>query len=354
MPLERPTRAALLARARAEIEARLPGADARLRRSILDTLARIISEQSNSLFGFLQYHVKQAFPQLASAEYLRRFAELYAVPEIPPEFSRGSVTMTGTNGVVVPQDTSLRRADGRLYLTTTEVTIDAGTAVAPVIAVEAGADGDAEAGTVLTFESAQAGVAVQTVVDVNGLTGGSDVESDESLRERVLLRIQKPPAGGTVYDYQRQAKLYPGVTDVFVNPLQDGPGTVGVAPLFYDRDDPIPVAGDLSAIQALLDDPFFKPVCADVNVYALDPIEVDFTLEIEPDNSAVRAAVIAELQALFRREATPGGVILISHIREAISSAAGETDNTLTTPNADIDLGGDLDEISVVGDFTWV
>lgn len=354
MPLSRPTRSELIEAARTEIEARLPGADARLRRSLLEVIARIHAAQTHALYGFLQYLAQQPFPQLSSAEYLRRHAELYAVPEIAPEFSRGSVTITGTDGVIVPQDTPIRRLDGREYVSSAQVTLAAGTATMPVVAVEAGSDGDAIAGTAMAFTSSLAGIVSAGVVAVGGLTGGTDVESDESLRARVLARIQKPPAGGTVSDYQRQAQLYSGVTDVFVNPLQDGPGTVGVAPMFYDRaDDPIPTVGDVSAIQALIDQPTFKPVCATVTVYALTPVEQDFTLHIVPDTEDVRAAIQAELNALFRRVATPGGVILISQIREAISVAAGETDHTLTTPNANINLAADLDEISTVGDFTW-
>ena len=42
------------------------------------------------------------------------------------------------------------------------------------------------------------------------------------------------------------------------------------------------------------------------------------------------------LQDLIRRESEPGGTLLVSHIREAISTAAGETDHELVTPVADV------------------
>lgn len=354
MPIARPTRSALLEDARAEIEARLPGADARLRRSLLDVWARVTSAQAHALFGFLEYHARQAFAQLADADGLRRHAELYGVAELPADYARGSITLTGTAGQVVEQDSSLRRADGREYLTLAQATIGIGGSVdVAVIAVASGEDGNADVGTVLSFTSPVPGVNAAATVASGGLTGAADPETDEGLRVRVLARIQQPPAGGTVYDYQARAKLYPGVTDVFVNSAQYGAGTVGVAPLFYDRVSPIPLAGDVSAIQALVTDPAFKPVCATVTTYALTAQAQAFTLHIVPDTAAVRAAVISELNALFRREATPGGVLLISRIREAISAAAGETDYTLTTPAANINLAGDLTKISTVGAFTW-
>ena len=47
-------------------------------------------------------------------------------------------------------------------------------------------------------------------------------------------------------------------------------------------------------------------------------------------------AVEAELADLIRRESEPGGTLLVSHIREAISTSAGETDHVLTSPTADV------------------
>lgn len=354
MPIERPTRQELLALARTEIEARLPGADAHLRRSILDVFARIHSAQTHALYGYLDYHIKQPFAQLADSEWLRRIAELYGVAEVAPTYALGDLEVTGTDGVIIENGFTFRRADGREYVCTTTQTIASGTATVPVTATAIGEDGNTAAGTSMQFTSPVAGANQAVTVAAGGLVGGTDSESDESLRARVLLRIRHPAGAGTTFDYQAQVKTYAGVTDVFVHSAQYGPGTVGVAPLFYDRDDPIPTAGDITAIQALLDDPAFKPLCATPTAYALTPEPQDFTIELEPDTTTVRAAVVEELEALFRREAEPGGVILISHIREAISIAAGETDHTLTDPIADVDLAGDLTKISTVGTFTWV
>jgi uncharacterized phage protein gp47/JayE len=70
------------------------------------------------------------------------------------------------------------------------------------------------------------------------------------------------------------------------------------------------------------------------------------------DTTAIRAAVSAELTDLFVREGTPAGTILLSHIREAISQAAGETDHILTVPSANVVMGAGA--IPVLGTVTWV
>jgi len=324
-----------------------------LRRSILDVIARILAGQTHGLYGYLEFVRAQAFVDTAEAEYLQRFGSIYAVQQIPAEFAAGNIVVTGTSGIAVPIETTLRRSNGVAYQTTAGATLAAGTATIPVTAIEAGAEGNAAAAVELTFVSPIGEVDAIAVVDSGGLTGGTDVESDEAYRARIIAKIRRPPGGGTASDYERKTKEYPGVTDVHVHTAQFGAGTVGVAPLFYDRADPIPTAGDLTSIQLLLDDSSFKPLCATPTAYALTPTAVNFSASVTPDTDEVKAAVEAEVAALFRRDAVPGGVLLISRIREAFSQAAGETDYVLTSPSAKIDLAGDLSQISVVGTFTW-
>ncbi len=63
------------------------------------------------------------------------------------------------------------------------------------------------------------------------------------------------------------------------------------------------------------------------------------------------AAVAASLADLIRRQAEPGGTLLISHIREAISTAAGEHDHELISPAADVTHA--TGHIAVMGRITW-
>ena len=80
------------------------------------------------------------------------------------------------------------------------------------------------------------------------------------------------------------------------------------------------------------------------------PLNITIT-NVVPDTAAVRAAIQAEIEDLILRESEPGRIILVSHIRQAISTAAGETDHTLTVPAAD--AAHAADRIAVPGEFTW-
>jgi uncharacterized phage protein gp47/JayE len=54
-----------------------------------------------------------------------------------------------------------------------------------------------------------------------------------------------------------------------------------------------------------------------------------FDIAINPNTVAVQEAVSQSLSSTFLREATVGGILRLSHIREAISVATGEFDNTI-------------------------
>lgn len=57
---------------------------------------------------------------------------------------------------------------------------------------------------------------------------GEDEETDKSLRERILTKLQKPSTGGNRYDYYNWAMECEGVGAAKIFPLANGPGTVKV------------------------------------------------------------------------------------------------------------------------------
>ncbi len=59
------------------------------------------------------------------------------------------------------------------------------------------------------------------------------------------------------------------------------------------------------------------------------PMDLVFT-SLASNTLSVRAAIEAEVKDLIRREYVAGGTLLLSHIREAISRATGETDHVIT------------------------
>jgi len=350
MAFNRPKLSDINSRIKADIETRL-NTGKLLAASFLGGMATSYAGAVHSLHGHIVWATRQLFPDTADAENLDRWASIWGVERTPATFSVGNVTFTGSNGTIVPTGVRLKRSDGAFYLTTASGTIVAGVVTIAVKAVNAGAAGDMDAGVSLELVNSIAGIDTTATTAAGGLTNGEDSESDASLRVRVLDRIQQPPHGGAQFDYVTWAKEVNGVTRAWAYPLAMGAGTVTVTFVLDNEDDIIPDSAKVAEVQAYIDDPIRKPVTAEVTVFAPTPVELDFTIQLSPDSAEVRANVEESLRDLLRREAEPGATILISKIREAVSVAAGENDNTVTSPSANVTHAAG--EIAIFGAITW-
>ena len=200
MPFNRPTLEQLDQRLVEGVESRLPGTDPRLRRSYVGALSRSLAGAHHELYGFLAYIALQAFPDTAESAELERWSEIWGVTRSPAVRATGSITVTGTNGTVIPAATVWRSGTVD-YRSTAEFTIAGGMVTVTIEAVIAGAAGNAADGTKMSLVSPIAGAVSEAAAD-GALTRGSGDESDEALRSRLLLRIQDPPRGGTSSDYE--------------------------------------------------------------------------------------------------------------------------------------------------------
>ena len=356
MPFARPDLLTLIERAAADIESRLPGSDARLRRSNLNVFSRMHAGGTHGLYGFLEWLAVQILPDTADAEILERHANIWLPSgRVPAAYAVGQITVTGSDGAVLTAGSVFKRADGVSYSVESEVTISSGQAVVTVGAEVAGQAGNGAAGITLNLDSPIVGVNASAVVTAGALTGGANIESDDSLRARLLERIRLPPQGGAKSDYVGWAKEVPGVTRAWSYPEEMGDGTVTVRFVRDNDTNMIPEANEVAAVQAYIDD--VRPVCADLYVLAPVAALIHFQIRLVPATASVKAAVEAGLRDLLLREAVPeGGLgegrILASHIREAISLAAGETDNSLIAPA--FDVTPTTGQMATFGSIAWV
>lgn len=333
MTFSRPSLSQLIDRAEADIAVRLPGADARLRRSVLAVLARTHAGAVDGLYGHQGFLARQLMPDTAEAEYLDRWATIWGVPRKAAAAAAGVVTVTGVTGAIIGAGVLLARVDGALFATNGRAVLVGGTAQIAVTAIAAGVAGVTPAGAQLTFASPVSGVTA-IAITAAGLGGGADEEADSALLARLLTRIRTPPQGGSRSDFVAWALTYPAASRAWCYQDWMGPGTVGVTFVCEGRADIIPLQADLDAMAALLEP--LRPVAAKAVVFSPTPQPVDLLIGATPDNGEVRAAIVEELADLFRREAEPGGTIYLSRINEAISLAAGEYDHRTYSPAADI------------------
>lgn len=349
MAFQRPTLTDIIERTFSDLTSRLALQGALLRRSVVGVLARVLAGASHMLHGHLEWIAKQVIPDTAD-EWLPRWATIWGIARKDAEFAEGPVSFVGTiNGATIPAGTVVKRADGVEYETQADATVTSGAATASVLALEAGSAGNADAGTALTLVFPIAGVNSSATVAAGGIVNGSDVESDDSLRARLLARIQQPPHGGADFDYKAWALEVPGVTRAWVYPLHMGPGTVGITFVRDNDADLIPDAPEVEAVQNYIDSK--RAVTAEAVVFAPVADDLDFTISVTPATAAVKDAIEAELRDLLARESEPGGTLYLSRINEAISIAAGEFDHTLVSPAADVVMA--TGHIAVMGVITW-
>lgn len=172
--------------------------------------------------------------------YLDYKAEENGLTRKPATKAEGEVTFSGTNGAIIPSGTrvavpAITGTDPVIrFLTIEEVTISAGTATAAVQAEESGSAGNVDAAAINTVEDLIYGVT--TVTNASATTGGTDEESDDDLRDRLLIEINAPQAAGSASDYERWALTIAGVVEATCIPVWEGPNTVQVVLLGANHD----------------------------------------------------------------------------------------------------------------------
>jgi uncharacterized phage protein gp47/JayE len=325
------------------------GIQSPLKKSILKAIAYAIAGVAHMLFGFLDFIFKEAFPTTCSEAVLTVWAYIYGVAQKQASFAERAVKFTGVNGAVIPILTILKSNDGTEYETQEEVTVSGGEAIVSILCKLAGTIGNLDTGFKLSLVSPISGVIAQATIQASGQIDGEDQEDIELWRGRILSRIKDPPHGGNEADYEAWALEIPGVTRAWVYPSHLGIGTVGLAFVNDADEDIFPGVDKVTEVQEIIDAK--RPVTAELIVFSPIKDEIDFDIQLDPDSADIRAAIEAKLKDLFKREGEPGGTILVSHIREAISLAPGEFDHILVSPTSDIVSA--TGHLSVLGDATF-
>ena len=335
-----------------DIETRLPSSEPRLRRSLFNVLGLVQAGAIHGLHGHLDYISKQILVSSADSDYLQMHTGIWKIPAKQAEFATGHISVTGAG--IVLADALYQRSDGIEYKVQSETIINGASSVS-VVALVAGSDANTAAGVTLTSVDTIAGVDSKAIVDSEGISNGSDIEAEESQRQRTLTRIQQPPHGGAKHDYEAWALEVPGVTRAWVYPEELGIGSVTVR---FVRDDDESILPDSTEVQVVQDYIDFKRAVTAKESVVTSPIAepLNLTISLTPNNSLVKAAVQAEIDDLLRREAIPedgngSGTILLSHLREAVSIAAGETDNAIVYPTENVTYT--TGQMAVPGTITW-
>jgi len=353
MPFERPHIAQIKARIEADVDGRLVAGDPRLRRDLIRVLSQMEAGVAHGLYGDLQWLAENLLPNTRDPNILQAWAEIYGVPRLGATRAEGPIAILGNPGFTLAAgDVVFQYSDGRRYELLDDVSAAGPYAEGRVRAVDGGAAGNLSDGETITLLDPLPGIQSEVFVIAPGISGGADIESTTAWSARLLQRIQQPPQGGSLSDYERWAReAHPAITNVWPKGATPIAGFVTVYCMAYGSTptgEPEPTVID--AVKANIEAK--RPVQGRYYVLAPSLKEVDPIISLNPNTPAVQAAVEASLRDLFEREAAPGTAIPLSHVGEAISLAPGEQDHmTNLTP---VDLQPGAGQLLVLGDITWV
>lgn len=346
MPFTKPSLTDIVNRMKTDLQGKITEAGTWLRNSLMEVFITVVAGSHYLMYDFLEWCKKQLFISTAEAEYLEIQGNEYGILRNYGVKATGTVTMTGTIGTTVPAGTVLQSALGQLYATNAAGAFSSSTMNVAITAEAVGSDYNQIAASTLSFVSPIAGVNTDTVVTTGGITGGTDIEDDDSYRDRILTRKKEPPHGSTAADYVSWCKEVTGVTRAWSFPQLYGPGTIGVA-FVRDGDTPIiPTPADIETVRDYIvghiDAGTGKtvgcPVTAEPGLIMIDleALTVNFSIKTYPFNSSVTASMQSKLEELMYERGGPGEEITISQMYEAITAAVGEEKSEIISPSATV------------------
>lgn len=250
------------------------------------------------------------FAQTTYGQYLDYRAGEHGLTRKAATKATGQVTITGSNGTVVPVGSLYATGSGVQFATTAEVTIAAVTATANIEAVVAGATGNVPAAAITDLPVSIPGV--NTVTNANPTTGGTDAETDADLVARLLEKVQLPATSGNSAHYMQWAKEVAGVGDAKIFPIWNGAGTVKV--VLIDSNKQQASAQIVQDVADYIEE--VRPIGATVTVAAAVELPIGVTATVVLDVGAV----LANVQVAFETSLT-GYLKSIAFQQDYVSAA---------------------------------
>ena len=316
-----------------------------------DLSARLyaVAAQIYALYAQAEWVSKQCFPQTAAGEYLDYHAELRALERKQAEYARGVVRFygdgAGEEDRTIPAGTVCMTQGYVRFSTLEDGVLVAGETYVdiPVQAEQAGSASNVAPGSVRLMATTPVGVTGCS--NPTAMAGGSDRESDEQLRERILSSFARLPNGANCAYYEEAAKSFEQVVAAVALPKKRGVGTVDV------------VVATQSGVpeKALLDDirrqiEKIREIAVDVAVVAPERVMVDVSVQIAAQDFEVVAPLVEQAVRGHFDGGLLGEHVLRAQLGNLIYSVAGVENYTLQQPAGDVAV--EADQLPVLGRLT--
>lgn len=197
----------------------------------------------NAGLGFqLNHHIAivadDVLPDTAVDEQLDRHGLIYDVSRklATPARKADALRLVGTVAATFTIGDELVSQGGLRFQLNESGSIPAGGFIdVDVVAIDVGSQTQLNAGEVLSFVAAPAGLETEAELQLDLDEDGTDRESNGAYRVRILNKIQQPGMGGNSNDWAQWLLEEQGVASAYVWPLRRGKGSVDVAALHSGR-----------------------------------------------------------------------------------------------------------------------
>lgn len=247
---------------------------------VQDALSPVSMEFANA-YSKLDEVLSKVFAQTAAkngfSEELEKRCEEFGISRKPGTAAVGQVVFTGNENIAIPIGTIIQTSGGLQYVTTGSGTVQGGKTEVNIQALKVGSAYNVPANTINKLPVQIVGIT--GVTNTEPTVGGTEIESNEELLNRLLLQVQKPATSGNINHYKIWATEVNGVGDAIVIPTWNGPGTVKVIILDSNRRSPSQKL--INEVTAHIEEE--RPIGAKVTIAgAVEiPINISVTLQLE-------------------------------------------------------------------------
>src|SRR5574338_493040 len=157
-------------------------------------IGQSLADQISAVFNNIEIQSDASSADTATGDDLDRILEIYGLARRPAGGSSGKIEITTSATTFVPVGENLTSSTGQVYEVTVGGNYSNGDDI-PIASTDVGAQTNLAVDSILTWTNPPA-YTQSTATVTQALTGGVDVEDDETARARLLTRLQNPPASG--------------------------------------------------------------------------------------------------------------------------------------------------------------
>lgn len=298
----------------------------------------------------IRSNLARSFVEYSDSEYLDLKAKEFGLSRKEANKAVATVEFTGLEGTIIPMGFSVKSRAGLTYKTTEQLEIGRGGTVTGNVEAE----GTGPAYNTAINQITEIPVALVGLMAVNNTveaTGGSEIEEDDSLRDRILDKVQNPAASGNANHYKLWAMTNAGVGDVKVHPIWNGPGTVKVT--LVDTNKYPANAQTVKEVYDYIESE--RPIGATVTVVPADKryinLEVTIVTNDGTDIGEIKEKIEESLSSYLKEIAFKTNYVSIAKIGSLILSIDGVLDyDMLKLNNTSNNVSIAPTEVAIIGE----